>query len=300
MSVPSDSQDVQRSITELKNAHQGQDLWVIAAGASMDYVDPAFFEGKVTIGVNRVNRRFDCDYILAKDSRGFDELMQFRKRAQFVFSRYESGDPGGQLNTIEGPHWVFDHPQKLDRQSPDLTAIGTDRIVVSYSTITSAMHFAAYLGARSIIVCGHDCGAINGATSFSEYYTGIAPVQGSDMAYYEWLGEIEQQSISVIEALRRVYGVHIHSLNPFLNLNLEGNTFESLNSSDHESRMLAAEREDRRQEQEAHRKERHDFQYQVQQLEKQAHELRTSRSFRLGNRLLSCFRWLVPEEERNN
>ena len=31
----------------LKDIHKGQDIYVIASGASMDYVDPSFFEGKI-------------------------------------------------------------------------------------------------------------------------------------------------------------------------------------------------------------------------------------------------------------
>ena len=74
----------------------------------MDFVDADFFANKITVGVNRVNRKFDCSYIVAKDASGFDELLQFRKNARFVFSRYESGDVGNPLNDVEYEHWVFD------------------------------------------------------------------------------------------------------------------------------------------------------------------------------------------------
>ena len=33
----------------LKDIHKHRDIYVIASGASMDYVDPSFFEGKITI-----------------------------------------------------------------------------------------------------------------------------------------------------------------------------------------------------------------------------------------------------------
>jgi len=46
-----------RSLAELKNRHAGADIWLIAAGASMDFVDPDFFDGKITVGVNAVHRR---------------------------------------------------------------------------------------------------------------------------------------------------------------------------------------------------------------------------------------------------
>src|SRR5262245_34119981 len=55
-----------RSITELKGRHTGADIWLVAAGASMNYVDPGFFDGKITVGVNAVHRRFRCTYLVLR------------------------------------------------------------------------------------------------------------------------------------------------------------------------------------------------------------------------------------------
>ena len=217
----------QHPITELKNAHRGEDIWVIASGASMDFVNPDFFTNKTTVGVNKVNRRFDCDYIVAKDTICFDELLKFRKKAKIVLSRYDCGDTGKSLNEVEHTHWVFDHLNNPINQAPDLTVVGSDQLVVSYSTITSAIHLAAYLGAHNIIVCGHDCGAINGAVNFKDYNNKADVDQDFDIKYYHWLSKIEQQTIKVIEQLRESYEISVHSLNPFLSFNLDGNTFES-------------------------------------------------------------------------
>ena len=289
MSTIANEENIQRPITELKNIHDGEVIWVVASGASMDFVEPDFFSNKITVGVNRVNRRFDCDYIVAKDASGFEELMQFRKRARIVVSRHESGDLGAPLNEVKHSHWVFDHPGKLDNQSPDLTAMGSDQLVVSHSTITSALHLAAYLGAHSIIVCGHDCGAINGATSFQGYYAELGQVQGSDEAYYRWLGEIEQQSISVVRELQKVYGAFVHSLNPFLNFNLDGNTFESSNQKESDgvmsSQLLELERKERLHEVNSLR----DF---IHELEICNNQLRSCRDMRIGASILRPIRWL--------
>ena len=279
----------QRPLSELKNAHSGEDIWVIASGASMDFVDADFFANKITVGVNRVNRKFDCSYIVAKDASGFDELLQFRKNARFVFSRYESGDLGNPLNDVEYEHWVFDHPRKLANQAPDLSVIGSDQLVVSYSTITSALHLAAYLGAHSIVVCGHDCGAINGEISFRDYYSNLNQIQGSDPAYYRWLGEIEQHSVGVIREVRRVYRVSVHSLNPFLNFNLDGHTFESSSGMEHRGemsrRLLELEREERRIEVESLRR-------QVREVTAVQDQLYASWALRLQRAVLRPVRWL--------
>ena len=48
----------QKKISELKEIHTGEDVWVLAAGPSMNYLDPSFFENKVTVGVNRICKFF--------------------------------------------------------------------------------------------------------------------------------------------------------------------------------------------------------------------------------------------------
>ena len=250
MSSTRPSHRSQHPLAELKNVHAGEDIWVVASGASMDYVDPVFFANKITVGVNRVNRKFDCTYIVAKDADGFEELLRFKKNARFVISRHKFGEVSKPPNDLDCEHWVFDHPSKVPIQAPDLSAIGSDQLVVSYSTITSALHLAAYLGAHSIIVCGHDCGAINGEINIRDYHAETNHRHGSDLAYYRWVGEIEQHTISVVRELRRVYGTSIHSLNPFLNFNLDGNTFESTSSTEQGGPMsrglLEFETEERR------------------------------------------------------
>ena len=82
------------------------------------------------------------------------------------------------------------------------------------------------MGASNIILCGHDCGAINGKTTMDNYYVKVPRVQRTEADYFVWLGKIEDHTIQVCEALKSHYDVEIHSLNPFINLNLEGNYFE--------------------------------------------------------------------------
>ena len=38
-----------KNLKELKNKYQGEDIWVILAGSSMDYVSDEFFKNKIVI-----------------------------------------------------------------------------------------------------------------------------------------------------------------------------------------------------------------------------------------------------------
>ena len=234
---------MRRPHTELKNTHKDEDIWVIGAGASMNYIDPSFFEGKLVIGVNRVCRFFRCDYIVSKGDRTGSllcELSENLNGAKLVLSRWESGNPPTKPpanwrelkkqregeNTVDCEHYFFTHPRKPDEQ-PMLDCVGTEDIVVSHSSITSAIHLAAYMGAKNIILCGHDCGMIDGQVTIKDYYKNIKPVPGSIKLYHHWLKtQIEKHTIDLKAKLKEVYGVNVMSLNPFINLGLEGHKYD--------------------------------------------------------------------------
>jgi uncharacterized Rossmann fold enzyme len=103
-----------------------------------------------------------------------------------------------------------------------------NKLVVSYSTITTGIHLAAYMGAKNIILVGHDCGKIDGECNFEGYHTDatykIAHKNGKK-DYNTWLNKIESQTIKLKTLLKEKYGCNIYSLNPFINFNLEGHTF---------------------------------------------------------------------------
>ncbi|MHA2217312.1 MAG: hypothetical protein ACXACY_15340 [Candidatus Hodarchaeales archaeon] len=233
-----------KSIIEFKNTHLNEDIWIIAAGPSMNYVDNSFFENKITIGINRVINKFKCNYLVAKDGRGFSLISELiDSETKVILSKHESGNPNQRINFFSGEYWIFDHPAK-PKEKPDLSCISqeSDKIVVSYSTITSAIHLAGYMGAKNIIICGHDCGTIDGESTIENYYSRITPHRGSDAAYVKWLSEIENDTVLVSHRMKQIYGCNIHSLNPFINLNLEGHSYIPSNKGKKMQRMLRIEK----------------------------------------------------------
>ena len=187
----------------------------------------SFFVNKVTIGVNRIVKHFPCRYVVAKDPAGFAEIFRSLQGATLIVSKHRLGNPRSSENSVSVDHYVFSHPEKPD-EAPLLDCVGTDDIVVSWSTITSALHLAAYMGAKNIILCGHDCGTIDGEGSLKRYYEGdLKPEQKSMSSYVEWVSwKIEGHTLAVKARLEEVYGVNIHSLNPFINPNLEGHVYD--------------------------------------------------------------------------
>jgi len=210
-----------KNITELKNIHEGYDIYIVAAGASAGYIDPSFFDNKITIGVNQVYKRFpNVDYVVRKEAVWNDAALEAAKSFGFklITSKHSCGTLSYPKN--EGADYIFEHPDnKL--KAIDLSVVGTDKIVVSYSTITSAIHIAAYMGAANIIIVGHDCGLLDGATNFPGYNAPIA-----SMSFYRnFLTEIEPQTLALRDRLKEVHGCNVYSLNPFINFGLEGHEY---------------------------------------------------------------------------
>ena len=84
------------------------------------------------------------------------------------------------------------------------------------------------MGAKNIIICGHDCGCINDEPNFDGYHNEstykIIWRNGKD-DYKKWLKKIEQNTIDLKKLLMKTYDCNICSLNPFINFGLEGNIY---------------------------------------------------------------------------
>lgn len=164
-----------KDFKDLKNLHKGEDIWCIAAGSSMDFIDPSFFINKIVIGQNQVYKKYHCSYVVMKDlresprfPRSIKEIEQ--KNIPLIYSKYYAGHYSSGLNHTEYENsYVYDHVDNRDNLQSHLEVIGTEKMAAKRSTITSIMNIAAYMVAKNIILCGVDCGTINGNTYFKDY-----------------------------------------------------------------------------------------------------------------------------------
>ncbi len=90
--------------------------------------------------------------------------------------------------------------------------------------MTSAIHMAAYMGAKNIILCGHDCGMLDGKNNLNGYYENLS--NRTIEWYSSYLKKIEDQTVQVKKKMKEIYGCNVYSLNPFVSLNLEGHKFK--------------------------------------------------------------------------
>jgi hypothetical protein len=236
------------------NKHQGQTIYVVGSGATAGYISRTFFEGQLAIGVNQAYRRFgNLTYLLRKEpispvpfarvladsgsqtihfvARGANGFVFDTRTAKVVLSHYRDS-----TNVV-----VYEHAQNAVAlgthrllQLPPVGQAFTPRLVASESTITTAIHLAAVMGASRIILVGHDLDTLDGESNYADYHSaetlaiahGNVPLPLQKFLYSNWIrgsGGMKQDSLTLRALLQERYpSIHVYSLSPFIGLQLEG------------------------------------------------------------------------------
>lgn len=212
-------------LRDLKDSRKGETAWVLGSGGTLNYLDPSFFDGKLVVSTNLGPVRFGI------------------KHPQFVFTHYhgmaeEALDHAGVVvtlarDTLTQKPWPGDVPHRLvlipqdtyvgpsDRWDPNSThRPRPDSLAYGSSSLHGAMHLAAHIGAAHIVMVGADCGVIDGQVNLDGY-----PVLGGAGDTDRILSLYERDHNRMKQYLVSTYGVTVYSLNPFINLNLEGHRF---------------------------------------------------------------------------
>lgn len=219
--------DRSSNIEALRNLHRGRTIHVLASGKSMDYFSPITFDEYITIGVNEVYREYPVHFVLAHHQECLQEALNYRhprgSHPFVVTSEYYCGVYAWgrmQLNTVVGlPYYTYKHVDSPHFTEIDLSVMDKpDHLVMSSCTVAEAVHFAYHLGAATIILCGVDGGSIDGKYNYEGYNGG----HGTNTDHIRVTLPLLQK---VVDEVRR-RGTAVYSLNPFMDLGLEGHRFE--------------------------------------------------------------------------
>ena len=217
------------TLDDFDNIHEGSTIWVFGSGATLEFLDPEFFDDKICISTNLVDEHFPLSefYLFSHYhpavKRQLDNPRMLHAFTHDLCSTRWSGNyPNG-----DG-EWCFGHPQPdnvvvnvLSFREP--SGSGFDpyshakrgELVFGSSSIHGSIQLAAHMGAKNIVLVGVDCGTIDGVNRIEGYPAGHTPWQLYNnhlIAMKRWIGE--------------TYGANVYSLNPFVNFNLEGHTFQ--------------------------------------------------------------------------
>lgn len=208
-------------ITEYRNKHMNEDIYVLGSGKTMNYYSPDFFQGRTTVAANygwsRILPR--VDYMVTKYHAHANDWLGNPNAGVLVTTRGERGHRD--LQPTENEHMVIaDHNENtVEKWEPSQWPKNANALVATHSTITTAMHWAAYLGARNIFLVGTDCGTLDNQTNVEGY-----PRNQTDALM---LRSYDMQNRMVRDELTRRYNCNIVSLSPFTSPNMDGHKYAS-------------------------------------------------------------------------
>lgn len=213
-------------LNALKNAHALEDVWVVASDASVNYFPDGFFHGRTTITVNYAH--VPATYCVSKNDepvtpeRPYEWLSNeaaANPDTLFVVSKHRNGDfnrPQSDVpEAVVFDHWHNRvHAFNPSSDIPDHPGM----LLVSYSTLGSALHFAAFMGARTCFVVGASGGAFGGDAYRSTYR-----VKGKT----DIVEATSVQTQGICDALTDRYGTQFVTVLPWGNMRLGGVKFEA-------------------------------------------------------------------------
>ncbi len=219
-----------RSIVELRDSLRGETIWIVASGSTLNWVAKDFFADKWSIAINAAQRDFETTYVFAHHRE--DAAEGVRAGRTVITSEYDQGRLENGKNTV-GFAYVYKHPQQPLGLWMDMGPFEqdlSDTLVIGSNTVTSAMDFAGrILGAATIILCGVDTGTIDGEINYRDYNGGGVVLGFPDQQTLGGTGlthvRAQASLIATVAAALRSRGTAVHSLNPFVDLGLEGHVY---------------------------------------------------------------------------
>ena len=233
-----------KSIEELQNSHLDQDIYILCSGPSIDYISRDFFYQKTVISVNGSYAALGidiCQYVVFQDynediiediynaphakmvvperAQGMASLKSFVEWEQFFFEReFPNHNPE--------QRYYFKHYENSIGELPDFLNWSNPKyLVINKNTTNTALHFAAHLGAKNIILVGHDGCLIDGEANHKKYWRRFNEGDYKE-DYMEWMHGNLELTMLVREKLQLFFGVNIYSLNPFLSFALDGHAIK--------------------------------------------------------------------------
>jgi hypothetical protein len=208
-------------------------FYVLGSGPTVGLIHPSFYDGEHVVATNLVGERLglydraECQTLLTHSHYHEDTYRLAESYPQYMFWTPQ-GDRGfeGKPGRTDLPN-VFHYPHKPTEYDFTVAKAWPDNptgLVVGSTSVHGSIHLACKFGATHIILVGVDCGMLDGQVNQHGYLSGNLAANSP----MEWLKRWELHLRQVTNRIQQEYEVRIHSLNPFLNLNLEGHKWQGV------------------------------------------------------------------------
>jgi hypothetical protein len=205
-------------LSELKNIHKGQTIWVLGSGPSLNFLDASFFADKIVVATNFTGQALGIKpaYVFSHYHNDLSEVLPESGIGVTLAKSHITGEP---FPDSDNPKIVLVEQDSYTPPGESWDPFTThppraDSLAYGSSSLHGSMHLAAHLGAAFIVLVGADCGTIDGEHRVAGYVPGQTP----------W-AILNKHHKAMKDYLQDNYGVRVYSLNPFINFNLEGHTF---------------------------------------------------------------------------
>jgi hypothetical protein len=206
-------------LIDYRNRHEFETIYVFGSGATLNYLAPSFFDDKICVATNFCGSVFGLSRYYVFSHYHADSVSEARRDESIaVFTPHR--EHGTDAEFLVEVSKVVTFPTTTGRPGTSFNPSGKDwptldnSLVIGSSSIHGAMHLAAYLGAKFIVLVGADCGTLGGVDRVEGYVPG-----DSHWALYE------QHLRDMKQCLFEMYGCQVYSLNPFINYSLEGTAY---------------------------------------------------------------------------
>jgi hypothetical protein len=206
---------------QFRDKHKGETIYVLASGSSLNHINPAFFADKTVVAVNFIGLELGLRdyYMVSHYHLDAIEVSRIGPEQTIIIPEHDQGGNALAHTTPDGANvWAFPtNQQRYAAFDPDSDwPTEPDSLVVGPTSLHMTMHFAAYLGAATIILVGADCGTLDGHENRNGHDRGIGSPWG-----------VWAQSLPRVADRLRSMGTDVYSLNPFVNFALEGHSYWS-------------------------------------------------------------------------
>lgn len=206
-------------LIDYQGVHEGETIYVFGSGATLNYLAPSFFDDKICVATNFCGSVFGLARYYVFSHYHADSVLEARRDESIaVFTPHR--EHGTDAEFLVEVSKVVTFPTTTGRPGTSFNPSGKDwptldnSLVIGSSSIHGAMHLAAYLGAKFIVLVGADCGSLGG----SDRVDGYVPGDSHWALYEQHLRDMKQR-------LFEMYGCQVYSLNPFINYSLEGTQY---------------------------------------------------------------------------
>jgi hypothetical protein len=215
-------------LEDFRGRHAGEDVWVVGSDPTVKLFGPDFFDGRTVVGINFAAKLIPVTYMVTKSdgesSHHNDAILGAQHPAMTVIaSQHEQGwyrEP-----RVDIPNAVlFEHHDNPAEGFDPARHVPTEPgwLLVSQSTSGSALHFAAFLGARTVFTVGIHGGRF-GERSHSDGYYETDQANLHDLTYRIAAAQVP----GICRKLTELYGTRFVTVLPWGNLACDGTSFRA-------------------------------------------------------------------------